>query len=120
MQDRRRQAHALVGRLARDRPSLHVGGHVDYGASDELLHALVDLATPGGRTAETGCGLSTAVLALLSEQHVAVSPSRDEHVRLRALCAEHGVPVDGLETVGGAESRRPPRGAAGRTRSTWR
>ena len=93
--DARDVARTLVER----RPQVHHDGSREWGAHAGLLDLLVELAPPGGTTAETGAGYSTVVLLARSARHVAVAPAPDEFASLRRLCADLGVDTSGLTAV---------------------
>jgi len=57
----------------------------------EILELLQQRLNPGARSLETGCGYSTVVAAEAGADHVTVTPSADEQVRVRAFCDGHGI-----------------------------
>jgi hypothetical protein len=73
--------------------NFHAGGERSLVSGAETLAVLRRLVTPGMRTIETGSGASTVSFAELGADHTAISPSGDEHDRIKATCAERGIDV---------------------------
>lgn len=60
---------------------------------------LDEVLQPGWQTVETGAGVSTILFALHATQHTCVVPANEEVERIRAFCADHEIPTDGLTFV---------------------
>lgn len=78
---------------------LNRGEPASYGISREIGRFIARNVPEGGRTVETGCGVSTLVFALAGARHVSVTPRRDEVTSLRSYAGERGVPLDRVEFV---------------------
>lgn len=98
----------VVELLVRERPSFHMGGATVWNALPETLGLIARHVQAGDRTVETGAGASTVVFAAAGARHTAISPAGDEHQRIRAWVAEHGVAGDGLAFVAGTSDRVLP------------
>jgi predicted O-methyltransferase YrrM len=94
-------AAAVARLLVSDDPAFHQGGASTWTALPDTLLLLASLATPGGRSVETGAGGSTAVLAAVSGDHVAISPDPVEHERIAGWCTSNGNPVDHVRFIDG-------------------
>lgn len=93
---------AAVERLLAAPPKLHEeapGRLTTWALGDEVLRFLADRVEPGGRTLETGAGVSTILFALLGARHTCVTPEAGEVERIRAWCGEHGVSLDDVRFV---------------------
>ena len=77
------------------------GREVTAGMHEDVLRWLRANVRPGMRTIETGCGLSTAVFAAAGAEHTCVSPFADEHRRIAAWCAAHGIGTEAVRFVEG-------------------
>jgi Methyltransferase domain len=113
----RKDIDERIARLVAERPTLHTRGDrlVDYGINPYLIAFLRRHLTAGERTIETGSGISTLIFLLMGSEHTAISPDPEEPDRIRAYCAQHGIPSDrytpivgGSETVLPALPRTPP------------
>jgi hypothetical protein len=57
---------------------------------------------------ETGCGATTVIFAAAGTEHIAVSPSAEEHERVRAWCAVNGIDTRNVRfAVGTSDSVLP-------------
>lgn len=93
-----------IRQVVSKRPVLHgtaEGLRMDMGVSPEVLDFLLEHAPEGGRSLETGCGLSTVLFAHRSGHHVAVTPSGEEIADLLDFCRNNGVETGGLELIEG-------------------
>jgi hypothetical protein len=88
----------LTSRLRADPPFVHAG-HGYLGLQWDALAWLEGNVRPGMTTLETGSGASTVVFAARGAAHTAISPVPDEHERIRAYCAAHGIPTDKLRFI---------------------
>jgi len=91
-----RRASDAVKRMVADEPAFHSGGTRAWLALPATLDLLADLVAPGSRTVETGAGASTVVFAALGTEHLAISPTADEHERILAYCASIDVDAAGV------------------------
>ncbi|WP_294122128.1 class I SAM-dependent methyltransferase [Sphingomonas sp.] len=57
----------------------------------EILDFLQQRLKPDVRSLETGCGYSTVVAAESGADHVTVTPSADEQVRVRSFCNKYDI-----------------------------
>ena len=97
----------VVDLLVRKRPSFHLGGAV-WNALPQTLGLIARHVKAGDRTLETGAGASTVVFAATDARHTAISPIADEHERIRAWCADHGITDAGVTFVVGSSDRVLP------------
>jgi hypothetical protein len=81
----------VVQQLLSDQPSFHLGGDAHWDCLPETLRAICTSVTEGDSTIETGVGASTVVFAAAGATHTAISPSADEHERVRHYCRRIGV-----------------------------
>src|SRR5215471_5499359 len=88
----------IFNALLAERPSLHgQGDPTQWQLADEVLSWLFANVREGHRTIETGCGYSTIIFALKGARHLAISPTAEEHARIRAWCERHGVDMSSSE-----------------------
>jgi hypothetical protein len=94
--------------LLRNPPALHSGNDfrpeehatlVNWGCRRETLEFIGQTASPGSLTIETGAGLSTVVFAMSGADHISISPSWQEHTRIKGYCLARGIPVTHLRQV---------------------
>jgi predicted O-methyltransferase YrrM len=97
----------LVARLQDDRPAFHAGGTRTWYALPGTLELIADHAA-GCRSLETGAGASTLVCAAVATTHTAISPSSDEHRRIRRYAEEVGVDTGHVTFVAGPSDRVLP------------
>jgi hypothetical protein len=81
-----------------DPPFVHAG-HAYLGLQWDALAWLERNVAPGMTTLETGSGASTVVFAARGASHTAISPVADEHARIRAYCADHGIGTEKLRFI---------------------
>jgi hypothetical protein len=81
----------IIERLENDKPSFHWGGTRRWNAAPHTLREIQRSVSKGMRTLETGCGASTVVFAARGAQHTIVSPTHDEHERVRIYLGEVGI-----------------------------
>lgn len=89
--------------LLAERPHFHRedGRDVSSFATPGTLQLLAAELRPGQVTIETGCGASTVVFAAAGTIHTAISPSPEEHRRVRVYCEEHGIEHSHVQFVEG-------------------
>jgi len=83
--------------LLTERPKFHGREHAGtehYAIADDVLRWITKHVAPGARTLETGCGYSTVVFALVSNEHTAISPFPQEHNLIKHWCTSHGISVE--------------------------
>src|SRR4051794_26807395 len=81
----------IVERLEKDQPIFHWGGTRCWNAAPNTLREIQRSVRRGMRTLETGCGASTAVFAANGAYHTIVSPTHDEHERVRSYLDKIGI-----------------------------
>lgn len=81
----------VIKQLLTDRPSFHLSGAVRWDCTPGTLKGILSSVRDGDSTIETGAGASTIVFAAAGAAHTAVSPSADEHKRIREYCEQIGV-----------------------------
>ncbi len=81
----------IVEKLERDRPVFHWGGTRRWDTAPETLREIRDRVAEGMQTLETGCGASTVVFAASGAEHMVISPTNDEHVRVRNYLTENHI-----------------------------
>lgn len=64
------------------------------GVTQEVLDFIISSIDDSSYTLETGCGLSTTVLAFLGANHICITPSQTEIVRVLDYCKSNNIPVD--------------------------
>lgn len=106
---------ALLASLLDDPPRPHIDPvHLSppggvWRARDELYAFLARSVVQGMRTLETGCGISTALLAGLGAHHTCVVFIESEAVRVRSYCEERGLPTSHLRFEIGSSDEILPR-----------
>jgi precorrin-6B methylase 2 len=95
---------AIIDRLVVDEPSFHLEGSRVWNALPATLTAIARYVRPGDRTVETGAGASTVVFAAARANHLAISPSADEHDRIQAYCRDIGVETDAISFASASSS----------------
>ncbi|MDQ6747541.1 MAG: class I SAM-dependent methyltransferase [Candidatus Dormibacteraeota bacterium] len=60
---------------------------------------MADQVQPGWRTLETGCGLSSILLATRAAHHTIIAPDQQEHEAVRRWCTEHHVATDHVVSI---------------------
>jgi len=93
-------------------PPFHVDAHgepISWGIGADLLRFLGERLRDGGRTLETGAGVSTVYFALLRCRHTAITPLAREVDLIRRFCAEHGIALDRVELIVGRSEYALPR-----------
>jgi hypothetical protein len=99
---------SLVADLRADPPALHGAGSEYWGLAWPALAWLEANVRPEMATLETGAGSSTIVFAARGAVHEAISPSADEHGRIRAECERRGISTEQLRFhVGPSEQVLP-------------
>lgn len=103
---------AIVERVLSDPPVVH---HMDdagtmgvWSADPDCYRFMAERCAPGGRTLETGAGLSTVLFAALGSEHHCVTLFDDEVSRLSAHCLARSISIDGVRFhVGRSENVLP-------------
>lgn len=80
-----------------------------WAIDEATLGFLWDRVPEGGRTLETGSGMSTLLFALKRTQHTCVVPCASEPARIVAHCRRAGIPSDGITFVVEPSERALPR-----------
>jgi hypothetical protein len=87
--------------LLRDPPRVHAWGtpnDLSYsGFAREFYACMFDHLDSKSSTLETGAGISTVVFALRKARHTCVAPDVAELDRLKAYCAQKGIPIDSID-----------------------
>jgi predicted O-methyltransferase YrrM len=112
---------AIVEQVLADPPVVHPMGHGAGGhqmgvwSTDAACYRfLADRCSPGTRTLETGCGLSTVLFAALGADHICCTAGQEEADRVLAHCARRGIDTSRLRfEVGSSHRTLPPLEAAG-------
>jgi hypothetical protein len=98
----------LLDALANEEGLFHItdeGLRLSRSLTGAPLQALCGSVSSGMRTLETGCGGTTVVFAAAGTRHTVVTPDVGEVERVRAFCAEHGIPIDDVEFRVGSSDR---------------
>ncbi len=74
-------------------------GLVSWGIQPSFLELLIKMVSPDKLTLETGSGLSTVCLAIIGSEHICVSPSPQEHDRIRHYCREHQISTERIRFI---------------------
>ncbi|GAA1789017.1 class I SAM-dependent methyltransferase [Planosporangium flavigriseum] len=90
---------SIVDRLMADEPVFHAGGTRVWNALPDTLRLLTASVRPGDRTLETGAGASTVIFTAAGAEHTTISPSPDEHKRIRAYCESIGLDTSRLSFI---------------------
>jgi hypothetical protein len=91
--------YTIVDRLCTEKPSLHnnsSGQLTNFALNRPALDWLAANLHPTLNTLETGAGYSTIVFLNAGCQHTVISPSPNEHTRIRQWCVMHEVAIDHL------------------------
>jgi hypothetical protein len=80
-----------------------------WAVDEATLGFLWDRVPDGGRTLETGSGMSTVLFALKRTQHTCIVPSESEPARIVDHCRQAGVSSDGITFVVEPSERALPR-----------
>jgi len=80
-----------IKQLLTDRPSFHLSGAAHWDCTPGTLNGILSSVREGDATIETGAGASTVVFAAAGAAHTAISPSADEHKRIKEYCEQIGV-----------------------------
>ena len=86
---------AAFERLLVQSPSFHAwadGSPANWSIAPDALRFLHDSLVPGMRTLETGSGQTTVVFAIAGTHHTCITPDLNKSDRIRAYCAQHGIP----------------------------
>lgn len=88
---------ALIEMIISDPPRIHPGAPIGVWSTDaDCYRFLAERAVPGARTLETGCGISTIVLAASGSDHTCVTLGQNEADGIVAWCRDHNVDVPNL------------------------
>jgi Methyltransferase domain len=91
----------IIERLKTDKPMFHGGGTRQWNALPEALREIQRAVRSGMRTLETGCGASTVIFAAQGARHTVISPTVDEHERVKAYLGTVGIDHSHLNFVAG-------------------
>jgi predicted O-methyltransferase YrrM len=72
------------------------GEYFGMGVTEEVVNFISGHVDSSSCTLETGCGLSTTVLASLGARHICITPGRNEIERIRDYCKSNGIATDGI------------------------
>lgn len=72
---------------------------LNWGIQGSFLKLLVEMVVPDSLTLETGSGLSTVCFAIIGSEHICVSPSRQEHDRIRYYCRKHEISTERISFI---------------------
>jgi predicted O-methyltransferase YrrM len=86
--------HEDIEAVLADPPQIHYGAPGGVWSTDRSCYEFIAAALPeeGGRTLETGCGISTVLFAMWAAEHACVVPSAEEAERCREYLQERGRP----------------------------
>jgi len=89
----------LKRKLFTERPNFHGRATIlqNWQLPDDVLEWLDMHVRPGQRTLETGCGYSTVLFALKGARHTVISPTVEEHERIRGWCEVNEIDVSNLD-----------------------
>jgi hypothetical protein len=89
----------LKTKLFTERPNFHGRTSVlqNWRLADEVLDWLDVNVRHGQRTLETGCGYSTIIFALKGARHTVISPTIEEHQRIRQWCEANEIDLSNLD-----------------------
>jgi hypothetical protein len=90
--------HGPKGKWLTDDPSAE-DGLENWGIQRTFLELMVEMVASDSLTLETGCGLSTVCLAIIGTDHICVSPSQEEHNRIRAYCSKHQISTERIRFI---------------------
>jgi predicted O-methyltransferase YrrM len=95
---------AELNRLLLHPPKLHrdwstSDGLTSYGIQPSFLQLLAELVVPGSVTLETGTGVSSIAFAIIGTEHIGISPSADEHARIRKYCQDFQISAEHLHFI---------------------
>lgn len=83
-----------IEELIKERPKLHIdrwGKPASWGVEAQVLSYLQAQAPRGGKTIETGAGISTLTFAMLGCQHTAIMPSEPVRDNVLGFMKERGI-----------------------------
>jgi hypothetical protein len=93
-------------------PRVHddgTGSPTSWGLYEDALRFVEQRVPDGARTIETGEGLSTILLAAKGCRHTAITPNQPAVDKIEEFCAQHGVPLDGVDFVVDMSQRALPK-----------
>ena len=90
--------HGSKGKPRADDPSVE-DGLESWGIQRSFLELMAEIVAPDSLTLETGSGLSTICLAIIGSEHICISPSQDEHNRIRAYCSKHEISTERIRFI---------------------
>lgn len=92
----------LVDRLLADPPAVHAmgpGAGLGVWSTEPACYRFLAEHGTGGRTLETGCGISTLLLGAVAADHTCVTPGQEEVDRLRAHAGAHDLDLTRVRFV---------------------
>lgn len=66
------------------------------GVTEEVLSFISQHIDDSSHTLETGCGLSTTILAFLGARHICITPDQSEIERIQDYCKSNSIAIDGI------------------------
>ena len=70
------------------------GEYFGMGLTEEVLNFISQHIDNSSHTLETGCGLSTSILAFLGARHICITPSQSEIQRVQDYCRSKSIAID--------------------------
>jgi Methyltransferase domain len=75
-------------------PKVHRGGELTWGLREDVLRYIDENLPENASSIETGCGLSTVLLAAKGSEHICVVPDPEQVERVRRYCAAAGISLE--------------------------
>ena len=91
-----------ISELIQKNPALHElpsGELVSFTIGDHILHYFDKIIPEGGKTVETGAGMSTLAFAIKNCSHFAIMPEQNVKNRILSFAKENGIPTDKLNII---------------------
>ncbi len=70
------------------------GEYFGMGMTEGVLNFISKHIDDSSYTLETGCGLSTTILAFLGAHHICITPAQSEIERIENYCSSNGIAID--------------------------
>lgn len=80
--------------LLENQPKIHRGGAFTWGLHEDVLRYIDENLPDNASSIETGCGLSTVLLAAKGAEHICVAPDPGEIERVRRYCDVAGISLE--------------------------
>jgi hypothetical protein len=101
----------MIDSILGDLPELHTtqeGERTSFSVNHEALRHISSIVTGSMSTIETGCGVSTVVLALSGARHICVAANPSHIELLKTYCSERAISLDNLRfSIGRSEDVLP-------------